>query len=122
MSEFPHPVELSDRIIDSGIAEPPHNRVVEQLTQVEHDVAVVESFSHSWALRTDDGLVCIDASGIGQGIEFTPEGDKLFVGSAAASRIEVYDVYGEYELRKNQKFLKTGRNRHAVVFLSLIHI
>jgi WD40 repeat protein len=53
-------------------------------------------------------LYHLDASGIGQGIEFTPEGDKLFVGSSAASRIEVYDVVGEYELRKNQKFLKTG--------------
>ncbi len=59
-------------------------------------------------------LYHIDASGIGQGIEFTPEGDKLFVGSATASRIEVYDVLGEYELRKNQKFLKTGRNHSSL--------
>ena len=53
-------------------------------------------------------LYHLDAGGVGQGIEFTPEGDKLFVGSNAASRIEVYDVMGEFELRKNQKFLKTG--------------
>lgn len=46
--------------------------------------------------------------GIAQGIEFTPEGDKLFVGSGCANRIEVFDVAGEYELRKNPKFLKTG--------------
>jgi hypothetical protein len=36
----------------------------------------------------------------------------LFVGSSDAGRIEVYDVVGEYELRKNQKFLKTGHG-HA---------
>jgi WD40 repeat protein len=53
-------------------------------------------------------LYHLDAGGVGQGIEFTPEGDKLFVGSNAASRIEVYDVMGEFELRKNQKFLKIG--------------
>ena len=53
-------------------------------------------------------LYYLDAGGIGQGIEFTPEGDKLFVGSAVANRIEVYDVLGDFELRKNQKFLKTG--------------
>ena len=59
-------------------------------------------------------LYHIDASGIGQGIEFTPEGDMLFVGSATASRIEVYDVHGEYDLVKNQKFLKTGRNHSSL--------
>ena len=53
-------------------------------------------------------LYHLDAGGVGQCIEFTPEGDKLFVGSNAASRIEVYDVMGEFELRKNQKFLKIG--------------
>jgi len=53
-------------------------------------------------------LYHLDAGGIGQGIEFTPEGDKLFVGSTTASRIEVYDVVGEYELRKNKRFIKIG--------------
>ena len=53
-------------------------------------------------------LYHLDAGGIGQGIEFTPEGDKLFVGSTTASRIEVYDVIGEYELQKNKKFIKIG--------------
>jgi glyoxylase-like metal-dependent hydrolase (beta-lactamase superfamily II) len=58
-----HPVELSNRIIDTGAAEPPHNRVTELLSEVDEGLAVVESFSHCWALRTDEGLVCIDASG-----------------------------------------------------------
>ena len=53
-------------------------------------------------------LYTLDAKGIGQGIEFTPEGDKLFVGSALAGRIEVFDVVGDYELRKNARFLNVG--------------
>jgi len=75
------------------------------LAQHKNSIAVLDIASKPARL-----LYHLDASGIGQGIEFTPEGDKLFVGSAAASRIEVYDVFGEYELRKNQKFLKTGRS------------
>ena len=58
-----HPVQLGKRVIDTGTAEPPHNRVTQQLREVDEGIAVVESFSHCWALRTDDGLVCIDASG-----------------------------------------------------------
>jgi WD40 repeat protein len=73
------------------------------LGQYKNSIAVLDIASKPARL-----LYHLDASGIGQGIEFTPEGDKLFVGSSAASRIEVYDVVGEYELRKNQKFLKTG--------------
>ena len=53
-------------------------------------------------------LYYLDAGGCGQGIEFTPEGDKLFVGSALANRIEVFDVVGDFGLRKDPKFLKTG--------------
>ena len=53
-------------------------------------------------------LYTLDAEPIGQGIEFTPEGDKLFVGSATSGRIEVFDVLGDYELRKNPKFLRVG--------------
>ena len=75
------------------------------LAQHKNSIAVLNIASKPARL-----LYHLDAGGIGQGIEFTPEGDKLFVGSAAASRIEVYDVVGEYELRKNQKFLKTGRS------------
>ncbi|MEE3371506.1 MAG: WD40 repeat domain-containing protein [Planctomycetota bacterium] len=75
------------------------------LAQHKNSIAVLDIASKPARL-----LYHLDASGIGQGIEFTPEGDKLFVGSAAANRIEVYDVLGEYELRKNHKFLKTGRS------------
>ena len=53
-------------------------------------------------------LYTMDAKAIGQGIEFTPEGDKLFVGSATSGHIEVFDVIGDYELKKNQKFLRVG--------------
>lgn len=63
----PDPVELSSRIIDTGTAEPPHNRVTGELTQVDDDIAVVESFSHCWVIRTDEGLVCFDTSGAGSG-------------------------------------------------------
>lgn len=55
-----------------------------------------------------------DAKGIGQGIEFTPEGDKLFVGSAIAGRIEVWDVVGEFGLRKNPNFLNVGFGHNSL--------
>ena len=59
-------------------------------------------------------LYTIGAKGIGQGIEFTPEGDKLFVGSAIAGRIEVFDVVGDFELRKNPKFLNVGFGHNSL--------
>ena len=59
-------------------------------------------------------LYTIDAKGGAQGIEFTPDGDKLFVGSPDAGRIEVFDVVGDYELRKNQKFLKIGYGHNSL--------
>ena len=59
-------------------------------------------------------LYTLDAKGIGQGIEFTPEGDKLFVGSAIAGRIEVFDVLGDYQLRKNPKFLNVGFGHNSL--------
>jgi alkyl sulfatase BDS1-like metallo-beta-lactamase superfamily hydrolase len=61
------PVELSNRIIDSGSAEPPHNRVTEELVEIDDGLAVVESFSHCWVRKTDEGLICIDASGVQSG-------------------------------------------------------
>ncbi len=66
-SQHPHPVDLANRVIDSGVAEPPHNRVIDAVTEIDDGLAVVESFSHSWARRTDEGLVCIDASGVQSG-------------------------------------------------------
>ncbi len=62
-----HPVDVANRVIDSGTPEPPHNRVTEELVPVEDDVAVVESFSHCWAVDAGEGLVCWDASGVQSG-------------------------------------------------------
>lgn len=59
-------------------------------------------------------LYTMDAKGIGQGIEFTPEGDKLFVGSSLAGRIEVFDVLGDYQLQKNPKFLHVGFGHNSL--------
>ena len=58
---------LSTRIIDSGLADQPVNRVTNELSEVADGIAMVESFSHCVALRTDDGLVCFDASGAATG-------------------------------------------------------
>jgi hypothetical protein len=73
------------------------------LTQYNNSIAVLDIQSDPPRL-----LYYLDVGGIAQGIEFTPEGDKLFVGSAFPNRIEVFDVVGDFELRKNPKFLKTG--------------
>ncbi|MBK5222519.1 MAG: MBL fold metallo-hydrolase [Acidimicrobiia bacterium] len=58
---------LSARIIDSGNADEPVNRTTQELSEVADGIAMVESFSHTVALRTDDGLVCFDASGAAAG-------------------------------------------------------
>src|SRR3954449_4763660 len=58
---------LSSRIIDSGVAEDPHNRITQELSVVADDIAVVESFSHSIVVRTAGGLVAFDASGVATG-------------------------------------------------------
>jgi alkyl sulfatase BDS1-like metallo-beta-lactamase superfamily hydrolase len=54
---------LSTRIIDSGIADEPVNRVTQELSEVADGIAVVESFSHVVALAGEDGLVLFDTSG-----------------------------------------------------------
>ena len=59
-------------------------------------------------------LYTLDAKPKSQGIEFTPEGDRLFVGSPTAGRIEVFDVVGDYELRKNPKFLNVGFGHNSL--------
>ncbi len=55
---------LSARIVDSGVADEPTNRVTQELSEVADGIAVVESFSHAVALRTDEGLVVFDASAV----------------------------------------------------------
>lgn len=56
-------IELANRIIDSGVADEPTNRINFELSEVADGVSVVESFSHVWSVDTGDGLVLIDASG-----------------------------------------------------------
>jgi alkyl sulfatase BDS1-like metallo-beta-lactamase superfamily hydrolase len=56
-------LELSSRIIDSGIHSEPTNRVTNELSELADDLAVVESFSHVVVWDTGDGLVCFDTSG-----------------------------------------------------------
>lgn len=50
-------LELSARIIDSGLDFDPVTRMTQEMSEVADQVALVESFSHSIALRTGAGLV-----------------------------------------------------------------
>ena len=61
------PIELSTLVIDSGNITEPLNRITNELTELGDGLAIIESFSHTYALRTDEGLVCFDASGAGSG-------------------------------------------------------
>lgn len=61
MSE--HPIELSTRIIDTGATDAP-NRVTNELSELTDGVALVESFSHSIAVDSGDGLAVFDTSGV----------------------------------------------------------
>ena len=60
-------LDLSARIIDSGHADQPVNRVTNELSELGDGIAMVESFSHSIALRSGEGLVVFDASGVHTG-------------------------------------------------------
>ena len=60
-------LELSARIIDSGVADEPVNRITQELSEIADGVAMVESFSHIVALRCGEGLVVFDASGSATG-------------------------------------------------------
>jgi len=62
-----NPLELSTKVIDSGIASEPVNRVTNELTELADGLAIVESFSHTVAWDTGEGLMCFDASGAGSG-------------------------------------------------------
>ena len=61
------PVELAARVIDEAVANEPTNRVTNTLSEIDDDIALVESFSHLVVLRTDAGLVSFDASGAQSG-------------------------------------------------------
>jgi alkyl sulfatase BDS1-like metallo-beta-lactamase superfamily hydrolase len=56
-------LEISSRIIDTGIAPGPVNRITHELSEIADGIAMVEAFSHSVLFRTDDGLVVFDTSG-----------------------------------------------------------
>jgi alkyl sulfatase BDS1-like metallo-beta-lactamase superfamily hydrolase len=56
-------LELSARIIDSGLDFDPVSRMTQEVSEIAEHIALVESFSHSIALRTGAGLVVFDASG-----------------------------------------------------------
>ncbi|HSB85718.1 MAG TPA: MBL fold metallo-hydrolase, partial [Ilumatobacteraceae bacterium] len=60
-------LEISSRIIDSGVVDQPINRVTNELSELADDLAIVESFSHCIAFDSGDGLVCFDASGVHTG-------------------------------------------------------
>ena len=62
-----HPLELSARVIASGIVDEPLNRVTNEITELAENLAIVESFSHSAVFDTGEGLMCFDASGAGSG-------------------------------------------------------
>ena len=61
MSEL---IDLSTKIIDSGVLSEPANRITHKLSEVADGISVVEAFSHIWSVDTGDGLVLIDASGV----------------------------------------------------------
>ena len=58
---------LSEKIIDSGVADQPVNRTTGELSEVADGLAMVESFSHTVAWDSGEGLVCFDASHVGSG-------------------------------------------------------
>ena len=62
-----HPIELSTKVIDTGIVDQPLNRVTNDITELADNLDIVESFSHSVVWDTGDGLMCFDASGAGSG-------------------------------------------------------
>lgn len=56
---------LSSRIIDSGVADQPTNRVTNELSELVNGLAIVESFSHVVVWDSGEGLVCFDTSSAG---------------------------------------------------------
>ena len=52
--------------------------------------------------------------GVPPGIDFSPEGDKLFVGSAVSNLIAAYDVDG-FMIRRHTFVLQTGHGHAAMV-------
>jgi alkyl sulfatase BDS1-like metallo-beta-lactamase superfamily hydrolase len=61
------PLTLSTRILDSGVIDEAINRVDGTLWELRDGLAIVEGFSHCVVLRTEDGLMCFDTSGVNGG-------------------------------------------------------
>jgi alkyl sulfatase BDS1-like metallo-beta-lactamase superfamily hydrolase len=62
-----HPLELSERVLTTGVVDQPVNRVTNELHELADNLAIVESFSHCVTWDSGDGLVSFDASGVGAG-------------------------------------------------------
>ncbi|MEP7201787.1 MAG: alkyl sulfatase dimerization domain-containing protein [Ilumatobacteraceae bacterium] len=60
-------LDISSRIIDSGVVDQPVNRITNELSELADALAIVESFSHCVAFDSGDGLVCFDSSGVHTG-------------------------------------------------------
>ena len=54
--------DLSARVIDERITSVKVNRVTLELSELGDGLALVEAFSHVYAVATNDGLVCFDTS------------------------------------------------------------
>ncbi len=111
---------LSSRVIDSGLVDQPVNRVNNELSEVADGIAMVESFSHCVALRTDEGLTCFDASGVmtGQAVRESLRGwttdrvSHLVYTHGHADHLAIegftslsFSSDGPFALRKFQNFL-----------------
>ncbi len=55
--------DLSARVIDEQITSVKVNRVTLELSELGDGLALVEAFSHVYAVATDAGMVCFDTSG-----------------------------------------------------------
>ena len=64
---------LSTKVIDSGVADGPVNRTNGELSEVADGLAMVESFSHTVAWDSGEGLVCFDASHYNSGATIVSE-------------------------------------------------
>ena len=69
-------LSLSAKVIDSGVADGPVNRTTGELSEVADGLCMVESFSHTVAWDSGDGLVCFDASHYNTGTPIVAELQK----------------------------------------------
>jgi alkyl sulfatase BDS1-like metallo-beta-lactamase superfamily hydrolase len=57
-----HPLDVSSRLIDSGVSGESPDRITQELSEIGDGVALIESFSHVVVVNTGDGLVTFDSS------------------------------------------------------------